>query len=274
MKEMSTDDVKSCSLDILDFINQVCTENNLTYYLSGGTLLGAVRHKGFIPWDDDIDIMMPRKDYDRLFEIWPKESYYKALNHKNTHNFPYAFGKVIDRRTIKIEPIRESCQVIGVDVDIFPIDNLPETDREIKRFFKDIESFQDLLNLHIEPYGRSGGIFRTVAHNILIFLRRILEVPCNKTIDEIVAAFSSCAQSYNGQESMYQGIAAISHYGDKEINPTSSYAKTVNVIFEGRECPAPIGYEMYLTRLYGNDYMQLPPAEMRQTHHSFKAFWK
>ena len=72
MKEMTIQEIKECSLGILDFVDNVCRENNLVYYLCGGTLLGAVRHEGFIPWDDDIDIMMPRRDYERLFDIWPR----------------------------------------------------------------------------------------------------------------------------------------------------------------------------------------------------------
>lgn len=274
MKEMTTDEIKMCSLAILDFIDQVCKENHLRYFLCGGTLLGAIRHKGFIPWDDDIDVMMPRKDYERLFKVWPHNSYYEALNYKNTHNFPYAYGKAIDKRTVKFEPIRNDCQTIGVDVDIFPIDSIPEDEKTTIVFFEDIKKYQKRLNKQVYPIGKSRNIFRTVARFIIIILRRMPELIGINTIDGIVRSFSNFAQRYNNTDSSFCGITAISHYGEKEKNPKTSYETTVNVEFEGKNYPSPSGYDLYLSQLYSKNYMQLPPLEQRKTHHTYKAYWK
>ena len=112
-------------MSMLKEIDSFCRTNGITYYLAFGTLLGAVRHQGFIPWDDDIDIMMPRKDYERFEQAFSSVKNYRFLTKNNTENFPYPYGKVIDTRTVKKEPLRTRYQVIGLDIDVFPIDNYP-----------------------------------------------------------------------------------------------------------------------------------------------------
>lgn len=274
MKEMTLDDIKSCSLGVLDFIDTVCRENNLTYFLCAGTLLGAVRHKGFIPWDDDIDIMMPRDDYERLFEVWPQDSRYHALYYKNTPNLPYAYGKTIDTKTIKIEPIRTKNLNLGVDVDIFPIDGLPNDVEEAKAFYNRIEKMQKRLALQLANFGRGSSLPRTIARNVRLALLRVCDLLGFTSIYKVTKRFDRLAQSYTGNTREYCGITAISHYGIKEMNPTSNYDKVVYVKFEGKDYPAPIGYADYLSRLYGENYMQLPPLEKRKTHHHYEAYWK
>lgn len=274
MVEMTIDEVKSCAIGVLDFIDSVCKQNGLQYFLCGGTLLGAVRHKGFIPWDDDIDIHMPRKDYERLFEVWPKESFYHLLNYKNTPHFPYAFAKAIDSRTLKIEDLRKQSQLIGVDVDIFALDNLPEDEEETIDFFDNIKRFQAKMENYSTPFRRASTFPRTIARTLIISGRRLKELLGIESLDAIVKSYSEYAQRYSEAESEYIGVTSISHYGVKEKNPKSNFADSILVSFEGKEYPAPIGYADVLRRVYGDNYMQLPPVEMRKTHHHFKAYWK
>lgn len=274
MKEMTIEDIKSCSLGLLCFFDKVCRDNGIHYFLCGGTLLGAIRHKGFIPWDDDIDVMMPRVDYERLFQVWPEDSPYSLLCHKNTISFPYAYGKAIDSRTVKIEPIRNSCQHLGVDIDVFPIDNIPDSDDETTAFFKQIAVYQNRLSRQILRFERSYGSIKTILRNCYVVLSRVIEMLIGDSVDKTIARFSCFAQQYNDQQTKYCGITSISHYGDKEKNPKSTYEDVVYVSFEGKEYPAPIGYKYYLERLYGSNYLQLPPKEMRITHHGYKAYWK
>ena len=268
---MSLEEIKSTTIGVLNFIDEVCRQNELKYFLCGGTLLGAVRHNGFIPWDDDIDIMMPRKDYERLFEVWPENSYYMVRNHKNTSNFPYAYGKAFDSRTIKQEPIRKKCQLIGVDVDIFPIDNLPNGNAKALSIFNDVAKYTTRLGKHIYPY-HTG--MRSLKFNLKVLYGRLLELLGVETVNSVIAKISECAQRYSGVETDYCGITSISHYGMKEKNPRINYSKSIYLVFENQQYPAPVGFADYLKRLYGEDYMQLPPEEKRQTHHTYKAYWK
>ena len=274
MKEMTLEEIKECSIGVLDFINDVCQANHLTYYLCGGTLLGAIRHKGFIPWDDDIDIMMPRSDYERLFQVWPENTKYAVLNYKNTYNLPYAYGKAIDMETSKIESVGLSGLQLGVDVDIFPIDGLPSGDEDTISYFKRIEKMQKKRDLQLASFGKGSSIFRTIVRNVRLLLLRLCNLLGITSLYKVIKKYDKLAQLYTGKKSGFCGITAISHYGIKEKNPVSNYCEVVYVTFEGKEYPAPIGYDYYLSHLYGKNYMQLPPVDKRQTHHQYTAYWK
>ena len=112
--------------DILTAIDEICRKENIRYYLAGGTLLGAVRHKGFIPWDDDIDIAMPRDDYERFLKVMRKGAhpYYKILALEYKEDYPYTFAKVVDTRTRLQEEIGKDLPEMGVFIDIFPLDGM------------------------------------------------------------------------------------------------------------------------------------------------------
>ena len=273
MKEMTFDEIKMCSQAILDFIDRICQENKITYYLCAGTLLGAVRHNGFIPWDDDIDIMMPREDYERLHDIWKNDGHYKLLNAKNTPHFPYAYSKLIDDRTVKIEPIRKKYQVIGVDVDIFPLDNFPDNEKEALLYLDTIKAFQQKLYNHITPYKRALTFFRTITSTALTLRARAQEFFWGKTAEKIVTQFQRNAQLYNSQQTNYCGITTLYHYGMGERYRKAIFSEVVLVEFENKQYPAPRGYKEYLENMYG-DFMQLPSEDKRKTHHSYKAYWK
>lgn len=124
MKEINTVELKRIELDILKYIKTQCEKYNLRYYLAYGTLLGAVRHKGFIPWDDDIDIHMPREDYDKLIELEYNnpDSKYKLLSPKYNKDYYYSFAKMVDNETILEETGLKQIKELGVYVDIFPLD--------------------------------------------------------------------------------------------------------------------------------------------------------
>ena len=141
--EISLDEAKEKMLEMMCYIDKVCRENNIKYSLAYGTLIGAIRHKGFIPWDDDMDIMLTRDNYDKLIEIIKKDDKYDLLDFDS--GFILNFSKICCRNTLAIEKdkYRLKCDSIGVFVDIFPIDNLPE--KEPKRHLRKISLIQHLL---------------------------------------------------------------------------------------------------------------------------------
>ena len=138
MQEIKTvEELQKIELEILKYIDKVCKENNLTYFLAYGTLIGAIRHKGFIPWDDDVDIQMPRDDYNKLCDILKEENgRYKLLDHKEGLGYIYPFAKVIDSNTRLIETGLTETVNMGVYIDIFPIDGTPNDFKKRKKYLK------------------------------------------------------------------------------------------------------------------------------------------
>ena len=133
------EEVRRIEVEILNHIDKVMTENHIPYYLDGGTLLGAVRHKGFIPWDDDIDLIIPREYYrDSVDALAKAGGPYKVLSRYLDKDYPYLFTKVIDSRTVLIERGLAPKTELGIYVDIFPLDFLPEEENSRKHFLKKI----------------------------------------------------------------------------------------------------------------------------------------
>lgn len=274
MREMSLDEIKGCTLDILKWVSTFCVEHNIKWWLCGGTLLGAVRHKGFIPWDDDIDIMLPRKEYEKLFKLFPQNGRYRFFTSENTTDFPYAYGKIVDMETIKLEPFPKRYQLIGVDIDVFPIDYFPIGEKDSLSLCDAVAKSQKKLGYLFAQFGKKSTLIKTIGYNILSFPYIVLRECGFLRVSKYINEIQELSQKYNGKETGYEGIITIAHYGIKEKNESVVYSQTVNVEFEGREFPAPIGYQTYLKKLYGDNYMQLPPIENRVTHHSYKAYWK
>lgn len=274
MRKIEVDELRRLELDVLDFFVNVCERNDLTYFLSGGTLLGAIRHKGYIPWDDDIDVMMPRVDYEKLIQLFPEHDYFKFIYHGNTHNYPRPYGTINDIRTCKPENfIRKKCKhILGVNIDVFPIDTLPEDKDDIHKYYLKLSKMSKKSFSITYEYGKSKTFWLTVKRTVGIFFYRCMELLNIISIDKMIGQYDKLARMYENHDSKMWGVTTIATYGEKEANIKFDYFPVKKAMFEGKEYCIPANYDAYLSGLYGN-YMQLPPKEKRMPHHG-ACYWR
>lgn len=271
MREISeVQEIQAIALDILEYIDRICRENQLHYFMSDGTLLGAVRHKGYIPWDDDVDIWMPREDYKKIEEIINQDSnaHYRLINRQNTRGYIYGFGKVIDTRTLLIENIEKKCKM-GIYVDIFPYDGLPGKCKE------DYEKHVKTCLFWDRQRYPAFCSYKTVCRNYTTGnRRRFFTWIIRKCIGgkNILRLMDKLSQKYPVEGAEFVGCLT-SGYKAKDMMPAWVCAETVDMAFEDKVFQAPKGYETFLEIEYG-DYMKLPPKEKQVSHHDFKAWWK
>lgn len=259
-QQIPADIIKEIELSILDYIDDVCKTNHIKYYLAYGTLLGAIRHKGFIPWDDDIDIYMPRKDYDKFIKLMASniESHYRVLSIYNDSEYFYEFAKVVDCRTRLITKNIKENQHEGVWVDIFPLDDAPKFLRMAKWFLNCLVACRILsVNLKFSPQKYPRLLYPLWAVAKIVGPRPFL-----KLSDRIARCGKS--NEYVG----YMCSMGVSKYYFKK----QWCEKTIMVDFEGKQYPAFEQYDEYLKYQYGN-YMQLPPEDKRVSH-PMEAYWR
>ena len=259
-------ELKNIQLDILKYVDNFCQLHKITYFMCGGTLIGAVRHKGFIPWDDDIDIMMKRDDYERFIELFSKEkSYYKVYSHHIQKKYPHAYAKVADDRTVLLNNINGAIEM-GVNIDVFPIDDLPDNEKIIKNLFE--KSFSLNRKLSLKQIKISTN--RSIIKNIILLIGRFIY--SFTKVHKVIVSLNENATKYRGSNGM-KCADLVAGFGYKEIQDRSNLSKAIKMKFEDTEFMAPIGYDKYLRGMYG-DYMTLPPKEKRTSHHDFSAYWK
>lgn len=265
MKTIEIKEIQKIELAILRHIDKICRENGLRYFLCGGTLLGAVRHKGFIPWDDDIDISMPRPDYDKLMEILKANDKYFTITTTQEDCY-YNFTKVVDKSTVLVEIGYRPIKYLGVYIDIFPLEGMPEDELKREQHFeklhqlrKEINSFsiaRPKLRKSLFAYIKNWWLYLKNKRRSLFSLQKQYEALARK-------------YDYNNMNYVYMSGGA---YGRVEMFPKYFVDEYVDVLFEGQTFKGIKNYHLYLSQLYGN-YMQLPPKEKQVTHHNFQAWY-
>ena len=257
----SLDELKKIELYILKHIDYVCKKNNLRYYLVGGTLLGAVRHKGFIPWDDDIDIAMSRRDLMILADNLDRSKY--QIHMPTEEGYYYNYAKVVDINTTVAERGYRGIPGMGVWVDIFIIEDLKGDLEAAKKAFKELDSIRQKINVYATKPVIRKNVVSFIKSAILYYGLDIKQLPelQKEYIDKALYL------SGDGQYIYFTGGA----YGEKDIFPRELFESVHYLQFEDQEFMVPCGYDKYLRGLY-NDYMKLPPRNMRKTRHSFIAY--
>jgi lipopolysaccharide cholinephosphotransferase len=265
MNELNSEELKTIQLSILDKFVEYCKKNKLTYFLGYGTLLGAVRHNGFIPWDDDIDIIMPRPDYDR-FIVNFKNDKLEVLHHTLNKEYPYTFAKVCDTSTILNEQMDLKFKELGINIDIFPIDGISNDLREQKKKVKLIKRYKNILNIKNISISKNRVLYK----NIILFFGKVLLK--SVSYQDIIQKIETEAVEKNYLTSEFIGCM-VWNYDCKEVMKKEIFVNSCKLEFEGKLYNAPHNYDNYLKNLYG-DYMVLPPVEERVSHHLIKAYKK
>ena len=267
MREIHVDEMRKLQLDILDYAADFCEKNNIEYWLNAGTLLGAVRHKGYIAWDDDIDIAMLRPDYDKFIKTFNEQSTrYKVHCFENDSECLQPFAKIYDENTILYEP-DENVIKLAVYIDIFVMDNAPDDDKLAAKMFRkrDIYVLCNLarkMPVFLKP--TRGGFIRSLCVYAFRLMTRIF--PRDYFTRKLIENAKSCISQSTRRIGDFSGLHST-------MLDKSAFDELKTLEFEGRKYKVPGDYDGWLRGLFG-DYMTLPPEEKRVSTHKFKAYMK
>lgn len=266
MRKISDEENKQIQLGILKNFIDFCDNNNLSYFIGYGSLIGAVRHKGFIPWDDDIDLQMPRPDYEKLIKIFNSSQGDKSFRLVSPYDKDavHSYVKIIDTRTIKIERgVKYTGDYLGIDIDVFPIDGLPDTADEYDNLFNKTQKIYKKY-VYLKSDFRGKNLKETILRLYQFF---------SGSGSNLIRKAEKELGKYPYNNSKYVGTLAsyYDYYNDR--HEKDNYSDYTILKFEGIDIKAPIGYDKILRDIYG-DYMLLPPEEERVTHHTYSTFWK
>lgn len=263
MRKLSIEEAKKLELDILDFIDSFCKEHSINYCINYGTLIGAIRHKGFIPWDDDIDLSMTRENYEKFIQLFSeKQSRYKLLSLETDDQYFNNFIKIVDPTTKIIDTRNTKTYDSGVFIDIFPMDTF--NDSKVVDICYKLESFK-LLSFSKHKnivYGDSKlkDLIRTL---FWLLLRPVSPRFFANQIEKQI-------QKYRVENGEY--IAFIpSKAKEKEIFPRDMFDELIKTPFEHLVLPAPKHFDAVLKQFY-DDYMTVPPKEKQIYIHEFEAY--
>lgn len=256
MKKISIEERKQLQLKMLVEIDDICRKHNIKYMLAFGTLLGAIRHKGFIPWDDDVDICMPLEDMFRFRDFLNSENL-KYCDIETEVGYEFPFSRVSNKSTCQKSGLVKS---YGISIDLYPMIEVSSSSEEIERLLK---IGYPLLRRRL---------------NFIKWQRRIRRVLPLKTIPGFYNSVKAF-RDFNFDVLFQKGggnfhcIAGPLRLFDKHTFEFDPFERLIDIEFEGLKFKAPLRYHEYLTKRYG-DYMQLPPEEDRHPYHGGNYYWK
>lgn len=265
--KITLSEIQKLEYNILKEFDDFAKENNIRYFLCGGTLLGAVRHQGFIPWDDDIDICLLREDYDKMISLVKNN---RIMKNNSSYrfclpldkNYIYPYVKIVDDSTIVYEKDINHKFCLGVWIDVFPMDTWPETTKEIDKVLKLHSRYKFFNKIYV------AGNLSSAGKKIIAFIGKLgySIIFHNKTSEFWVKKMLLLIKS---SKSNLIGNRAWPNK-DKDIFRKEIFNEVIYQRFVDRDFPIPVGYDEYLTKMYGN-YMQIPKLEDR-IYHDFEGY--
>lgn len=271
--ELTLQEIQKISLEVLKQFDKVCREQGFRYCLAYGTLIGAIRHEGFIPWDDDVDVWMPRKDFEAFKrfclrneeKMWPN----KLCCRENTQNYTYYIPRFCNQeyQYVSLNGKHKNPD-LGVFIDIYPLDNYGESKEKGIKLAKKISKINRKYAAYVDPRSDAGGLRNFVKHCIHYFMRFIYgKSYCLKTEKKIRLLLNK----YTNKNDKMTGVPAWEPEGYFIRYPKKLFSEYIECRFEGNMFFIPKGYDEILRKNYGN-YMELPPEEERKPSHNYKIY--
>ena len=261
MKLMTIEEVQGLQLELMKQLHDFLQDKHIPYYLLAGSALGAVRHNGFIPWDDDIDIGLLRADYERFLALSDQfDGKYEIVNFKNAKNCDFGLTRIYFPDTyIDVPSISETRLDKRLYFDIFPLDRVPESEAERKKYEKKIQRKKSMLaKVDVRDYGTGKHLLlakKIVSALLLPFRQRLL------------ASFDRLMRKYENEDTGLVCSLCSQYSFEKQVMPKEVYGLPTLHAFEDASFYIPERIDQYLTTLYGSGYMQVPPCEQRREGH-------
>lgn len=266
---VSIETIQEYEMGVLHYIDDVCSANGLKYYLAYGSLLGAVRHQGFIPWDDDMDIYMPRPDYVRFLEVTNANPHprYKVCSVDNEKRWTAPLPKVIDTYTVLKQTGHREQMDLGIYIDIFVLDGVPAEQKERENWIRKLNLLHKIwTGCEYEKKAQPGSGLKG---HVTALASKLLHnfVGANR------AARNLCAQArkyaYEDCDWVGDNECQVAKDRQKCIVEKAWFGEGGTMLFGDLQCPVPAQWDKLLTKWYG-DYMTLPPEEARVSHHKYE----
>ena len=262
-RRLSEEEIKEVELGVMDYIHNLCQKENINYSLAYGTLLGAVRHKGYIPWDDDVDISLKRDEYDKLYQavLRDNDPIYKVASWENDARYPYPFYRVYDARTVYENNYIENDIDLGICVDVFPFDYYADVNKEMVK----LDTYRRLSVYTLYGIHSKNAGLKNIIRYLLVLVFRLTRV---KTWNKKMNLLSMQANDNDSIDYLMENKRTSTKFEKTLLD------KVMDSPFEDRTYKIPEASHQILSAIYGDDFMEIPPVEKRVKHDDFVAYIK